>query len=182
MDYIKFRFHSAIKNSPKKYLEQNFSPCKFPWEVLGASNFDYNKNKEEIDRKMRKYSSKYPVLSPVQIVHQKQNFHKGSQSPGFSREIFFIHNIKRPIMENESILFKLIDSSGKILNQAFSIYDIRKSLLKSPDKFTIKRIVSSEKKLGITFYNVVIEQFPRKMIFKIKKSDIKHFRISSNNN
>ena len=88
---------------------------------------------------MKIMKKNYPILSPVQIVNKKKLFEKKTEVPGFSEQIYYIYYIKRPILSEQTFLFKLVDRSGKILPQAFSIFDIKKTTLESPDKFVIRK-------------------------------------------
>lgn len=173
------RWHSSIKKTPKEYLDILY-PEEYPWEILKSSSFDYNENKKKIEQKMRSLAKTYPPLCPLHIVTKKNLFSKKTEIPSFSPKIFYCYYIKRPILSNESFLFKLIDASGKVLNKAYSIFDIKKATLKSPDKFKINKIISKESLNGQTLYNVNIEQFPKSMIFKLEKSQLHNFRISNN--
>lgn len=170
------RYHSSIKTTPQKYVHF-ISSQKYPWEILNASSFNYEENKKNIERKLNVLKKNFPLLSPVQIVENKSIFGKKSHMPGFSKEIFYIYLIKRPILANETFLFKLIDASGKILSQSFSIFDIKKSVFQSPDKFSIDKIISKVKKNGKMFFNVKISQFPKSMVFKIEENQLKNFKI-----
>ena len=127
---------------------------------------------------MEDLRKKYPILSPVQLVQDQNIFGKKSQVPGFSEEIYYIFAIKRPILSNQTFLFKLIDASGRILNEAFSIFDIKKTTFNSPDQFEICKIVSIKKEFGKTFYNVKLSQFPQSMIFKIERKQLQNFKLN----
>ena len=121
------RYHTSIKTTPQKYVTF-FSSQKYPWEILNASSFNYEENKKTIERKLNVLKKNFPLLSPVQIVQKKSIFGKKTHVPGFSKEIYYIYLIKRPILANQTFLFKLIDASGKVLSQSFSIFDIKKAL------------------------------------------------------
>ena len=125
---------------------------------------------------MKIYEKKIPILSPVQIVTNKGLFKKKSETPGFSREIFYIHHLKRPTLFNEGILFKLCNASGEILSPAFRSYELKRATLRSADKFRISSILSKRKINKQTVYSVKIEEFPQNMVFDIKASEMKFLK------
>ena len=54
--------HSTIMTTPNEYL--NKAALNPPW---GKNEFNYYKNKIQVDRKMREIEKKVPLMSPVRV-------------------------------------------------------------------------------------------------------------------
>ena len=178
------RKHSSLKNiSPTNFIkdENKIVPNKqYPWEYIdGSKTFNYSDNKKQIQKKMSLYEKKFPILSPVQTItnknfdsSRKNLFDKKSEMSSFSKEIYYIHHLKKPTLASEGIIFKLVNANGEILKGAFRDYEIKTAYLRTADKFTISKVLCQKKFKKNTYLTVKIEQFPKNVLFDIPKNQI----------
>lgn len=75
-----------------------------PWQILSNNkirHFDYNKNKVEIDKKMKLVKKQFKILAPVRISTQRikrkikiDMFKKKSTVEGWTSEVYFVYGYK----------------------------------------------------------------------------------------
>lgn len=105
------RFHSSLQMSPKQALT-NFDE-KLPW--AGQKEFNYDKNKEIVDKKGEIFQKQWPLLTPIRLVTKKGEFEKFAARDMYTREVFIIASYHRPLLGTGGWGFRIFDSSNELL-------------------------------------------------------------------
>ena len=175
-------FYNGQQNSSNNYLSpsdvlQKKFPLEYPWEKIDkCQQFDYIKNKKEIDTKIQYVKSKLPLLTPVRISVQKSMFKKYYNAPPWSKQVYFVFRIKRPILHIEPILVKVCDKLGKIYHGVFQHDQLKKVPLnfqQMPIVYNISHFINRD-------LYVNIEGFPKRLLFKVPFKRIRDFKLSEN--
>ena len=157
-----------------------------PWQILSENSitvFDYKKNKLLINNNMKKAHNLFPPMSPVYLSLSKlstkqskreQIFKKNYNIPAFSKEIFYIYDIKRPILSTEPILFKVFNSSGYVLEKTFMMHELKNARQFDNEKLKISRKIKNVIIKGKNFVQVTFSKFGKRK-FTIPNSALKFF-------
>lgn len=184
----------ALHNNRPKEVLRGESPADVvgrgflskPWQILSGNNivvFDYKKNKIQIDKKILKAVAKFPIMSPVCLSLNKLStkaskrediFKKNYNVPAFSKEIFYIYEIKRPILSTEPILFKVMDSSENILEKTFMMHELKNARIFNNEKLKISKRIKNVVIKGKDFIKVTFTRFGKRK-FVIPFNAIQYF-------
>ena len=152
IDIYNSNFNSAIGKTPKQAMK-SFNSIS-PW---GNEEFNYNKNKKEINKKMIKIKKVFPLLSPVRYLAKRDVFQKYATAEKFSKDIFLVKSYKRPLLSSEPVGLNLIDMSGQQLKGIFYEHDLKAVSWSSSPKQEISQIVDQDKEK----IDVLINKFPQ---------------------
>ena len=184
----------ALHNNRPKEVLRGDSPVDVvsrgflskPWQILSGNDivvFDYKKNKILIDKKISKAVARFPIMSPVSLSLNKLStkaskrediFKKNYIVPAFSKEFFYIYEIKRPILSTEPILFKVMDSSKTILEKTFMMHELKNARIFNNEKLKISKRLKNVIIKGKDFVTVTFTRFGKRK-FVIPLTAIEYF-------
>ena len=138
-------------------------------------DFNYTSNKIGIDKKINIMKRKISYFNPVRIRRAKtKRFSKEATCENFSKEIFYIYLIKRPLFKTNSLQLKLIDKHSNIVIGAFALSDL-KILPFNNLPFTIDEIVKRYSLYGHHVVDIKVQDLTR--TFTIPEKLLRFFAI-----
>ena len=185
-----FTLHNTRKktslrgDSPADVVKRGF--LAKPWQILSENKivvFDYIKNKLAVDKKVSKALAQFPIMTSVYLSMSKLStktskredvFKKNYNKPAFSNEIFYVFELKRPILSTEPVLFKVMNSSEKILEKTFMKHELKNARIFNNEKLKISRRLKDVTIKSKEFVKVTFFRFGKKKII-IPKSTLKYF-------
>ncbi len=187
------RGHSALDFvSPNEYIHKDEVERVKPIYESAASknepsistktgNFLYEENNKIIEHNMFNAAKKFPILSSVKLSTTKRSFLKNAKSEKFTFETYFIYKLKRPVLSNEPVLFKIVDVRGRELTGSFSENELKKvKSTKNISYFVINGIreVFVDDKSGLTKFVVTVLNLPKDLLFVLSKSQLSTFSLT----
>lgn len=121
----------AYNRSPHSSLSGNKTPIQVMSQLASstfafAKSSQYARDKAKIDRSIASMQHILPVGTPVKCVTTISSVQKMAGSERFTREIFFVSGYKRPIVPQEPVLIKLVDSKKVVLQGAFRLFELKR--------------------------------------------------------
>lgn len=166
--------HTFLKKSPQ---ESNFSldNHRKPWDISTnkSNSFDYYKNKKEIENKLTKAKSMFPLNQTVRIFNKPKTTKKRSHVSSWSNQIYLIDGYKTPLLSTSDIGIYLKDQKGKRIS-GITYKQYLKKVIKS-DYMQIKNIIkymNKKKSLRCSFVN-----FPHSYYRDIDVSELNNYII-----
>ncbi len=188
------REHSSLNGlSPKKYsqLSENSETRLKPTyqsinvdsekSITNNGEFNFEKNKSMIDKKMKLAEQKFPILSCVKMSTKKTVFLKSSKSEKFTLENYFVFRIKRPLFSSEPVTYILCDLRGRLLKGHVYEHELKRVPFNNFSAFKIIGLKERyiEKTSGKVKFIVNLANFPKDLLFDLNKSDLAKLSMSN---
>ena len=138
--------------SPNEFLNSlnnNNRILEKPWSIINnqkeknITEFNFDENKKEIDKKLENIMKQLPVLSCVKLATSRRQLSKGEYSEKWTIEDFYIRGFKRPLVYTEPVLVKVIDLKGDELKGVFRHNELK--LVPTKVVFTVTNIINTKR-------------------------------------